>query len=77
MSGEIGVFHETRYSKRDVTHFLDFLKEQVLALEYLPQLVATCLWSGYYFIASDRPTSVTRSVRQEYQGHRPCGWSKG
>lgn len=31
-------FHKTRYSKRDVTHFFDFLKEQVLALEYRPQI---------------------------------------
>jgi len=31
-------FHKTRYSKRDATHFFDFLKEQVLALEYRPQI---------------------------------------
>lgn len=31
-------FHNTRYSKRDVTHFFDFLKEQVLALEYRSQI---------------------------------------
>ena len=31
-------FHKTRYSKRDVTHFFDFLKEQVLALEYRSQI---------------------------------------
>ncbi|MCB0581153.1 MAG: hypothetical protein KDD10_17815 [Phaeodactylibacter sp.] len=31
-------FHQTRYSKRDATHFFDFLKEKVLALEYRSQI---------------------------------------
>ena len=31
-------FNKTRYSKRDVTHFFDFLKEQVLALDYRSQI---------------------------------------
>ena len=31
-------FHQTGYSKRDATHFFDFLKEQVLALEYRSQI---------------------------------------
>lgn len=31
-------FNKTRYSRRDVTHFFDFLKEQVLALDYRTQV---------------------------------------
>ena len=31
-------FSKTRYSRRDATHFFDFLKEQVLALEYRSQI---------------------------------------
>lgn len=31
-------FHKTRYSPRDVRHFFDFLKEQVLRLDYRAQL---------------------------------------
>jgi hypothetical protein len=31
-------FHKTQYSRRDVTHFFDFLKEQVLKLEYRTQI---------------------------------------
>ncbi len=30
--------NKTRYSKRDATHFFDFLKEKVLALEYRSQI---------------------------------------
>ena len=31
-------FYKTRYSRRDVTHFLDLLKEKVLRLPYKPQI---------------------------------------
>ncbi len=31
-------FHETRFSERDVVHFFDFLKEQVLHLNYSTQI---------------------------------------
>jgi hypothetical protein len=31
-------FHKTQYSRRDATHFLDYLKERVLALNYRTQI---------------------------------------
>lgn len=31
-------FHRTRYSRRDVTHLMDYLKEQVLNLDYRTQV---------------------------------------
>jgi hypothetical protein len=34
-------FHQTRYSRRDATHFFDYLKEQVLGLGYRPQISDT------------------------------------
>lgn len=34
-------FHRTRYSRRDVTHFFDYLKERVLQLDYRPQISDT------------------------------------
>lgn len=34
-------FHKTQYSRRDTLHFMDFLKEQVLKLEYRTQISDT------------------------------------
>jgi hypothetical protein len=34
-------FNQTRYSRRDATHFFDYLKEQVLTLGYRPQISDT------------------------------------
>ncbi len=34
-------FYKTRYSRRDVTHLLDYLKEQVLSLDYRTQISDT------------------------------------
>ena len=34
-------FHRTRYSRRDVTHFFDYLKEKVLRLNYHTQISDT------------------------------------
>ncbi len=36
--GFVIYFHKTRYSPRDVRHFFDYLKEQVLGLDYRPQI---------------------------------------
>lgn len=34
-------FHKTNYSKREVVHFFDYLKDQVLQLDYWPQISDT------------------------------------
>lgn len=36
--GFVIYFHKTRYPRREVIHFFDFLKEQVLAIGYKPSL---------------------------------------
>jgi len=36
--GFVIYFHKTRYSRRDVTHFFDYLREKVLVLEYRTQV---------------------------------------
>ncbi len=55
-------FHKTQYSLRDVTHFFDFLKEQVKLLEYRIQV-------------SDRRTytkgQIVETVERHYMKPRP------
>lgn len=38
MKGFVVFFHQTRYSKRDAVHFLDFLKDKIKQLNYRLQL---------------------------------------
>lgn len=60
--GFVIYFHKTQYSLRDITHFFDFLKEQVRALDYKVQI-------------SDRRTytkgEIVESVERHYLKPRP------
>ncbi|MCB9081450.1 MAG: hypothetical protein H6555_07030 [Lewinellaceae bacterium] len=61
-------FHKTRYSKRDVIHFLDYLKDQVLSLQYRTQISDLRTY--------ERPQWV-ETVQRHYLKPRPAATDEG
>lgn len=61
-------FHRTRYSRRDVTHFFDYLKERVLGLNYRIQISDTRTYN--------RPMWV-ETVQRHYLKPKPNFERKG
>jgi hypothetical protein len=61
-------FHKTQYSQRDVTHFFDFLKEQVLELDYRPQISDTRTYSR---------ASWVETIQRHYLKPRPFVKNEG
>lgn len=60
-------FHKTRYSRRDVTHFSDYLKEQVLALDYRTQISDTRTFNRTHWV---------ETIERHYLKPRPDFMSK-
>lgn len=66
--GFVIYFHETRYSDRDIVHFFDFLKEQVLRLNYRTQISDVRTYERSQWV---------ESVQRHYLKPRPGQNEKG
>ena len=66
--GFVIYFHKTRYSKRDVVHFFDYLREQVLAKNYRTQISD---------LRSYQRASWAETVQRHYLKPRPTQTEDG